>query len=35
VAPHPDNRTVLTFEDGQELAGEELAHERYVVLPKR
>ena len=34
VAPHPDNHTVLTFEDGQRLVGEELAEDRYVVLPK-
>jgi len=35
VRPHPGNHTVLTFEDGQTLASEELAAERYVVLPKR
>jgi hypothetical protein len=35
VRPHPGNHTVLTFEDGQKLGSEELAAERYVVLPKR
>src|SRR5205085_675182 len=33
VRPHPGNHTVLTFEDGQELASDDLAEERYVVLP--
>jgi hypothetical protein len=28
VAPHPDNHTCLVFEDGHELAGEDLVIER-------
>jgi hypothetical protein len=27
VAPHPDNHTCLVFEDGHELAGEDLVIE--------